>query len=206
MVNMPRALGPLAHLRHQVGRRGYFLLTLAVIDVYYGYSFIHPDSPAIASQNSYMLDVIPLTSHAQALWVWAAGWWMTAAFCLVSAFRTNDRLGYGMAFSLKIAWISANALAGFDGMPGAFTRCVVWSFIASSVLVIAKWPEPRHSLPEVIAEISSTGELPRFGHHLDDGRANGPDQGLGQPPGRDLGRLRGHLRHEGEPSGDAGEP
>jgi hypothetical protein len=153
-------------LRHQVGRRGYFLLTLAVIDAYYGWVFVSPETPSMAMQNRFLADVIPFATPAVALWVWAIGWWTTGAVCLVTAFRVDDRFGYGAAFSLKIAWIAANALAGFEGMPGAWTRVIVWSFVASSVLVIAKWPEPRHSLPEIIEEIQNSGEMPRV---FDDG-------------------------------------
>lgn len=150
-------------LKHQVGRRGYFLLTLAVVDFAYGWMIVFPDTPAQRAQNVWLAEVIPGLDTGPSLWVWAIGWWVTGAFCLVNAFRKDDRLGYGVAFSLKVAWTAANAVAGFGGMPGSATRCLVWGFFASCVLVIAKWPEPRNSLPEIVREIEQSGEIPRVG-------------------------------------------
>lgn len=152
-------------LMHRVGRRGYFLFMLGVVDVSYGYRMVFPESQAQSISNRYLAEVLWLHSERASLWVWAGLWWATALACFVNAFRRVDLTGFGMAFALKVIWLAANLIAGFHGMPGAYSRCVVWGFIASAVLVVAKWPEPRNSLPEVVAELESTGEiaLPRRG-------------------------------------------
>lgn len=152
----------MCRLRHRIGRRGYFLLTLAAVDFAFGYRFIVPDSVGQAMQNRWLAEIVPVHDHEVSLWIWALSWWMTGCFCLVNAFRRQDAWGYGMAFSLKVAFVAANWLAGSQGMPGSTTRVLVWSFIASAVLVIAKWPEPRYSFPEVAQELENTGEIRRI--------------------------------------------
>jgi hypothetical protein len=157
---MPRRpLWPRA-LAHRVGRRGYFLILLCVVDAIYGWRMVQPESPGQADQNRYLADVLWIDNREVSLWIWASIWWLAGAVCLFNAFRRQDRWGFGFAFGLKVIWVVGNALAGLNGMPGAYTRCVVWAFIASVVLMIANWSEPRYSLHEALTELEQTGELP----------------------------------------------
>jgi hypothetical protein len=167
-------------LVHRVGRRGYFLILLSVVDAFYGYRMLWPESAGQAEQNRYLSEVIDSLGERPSLWCWAVLWWGAGACCLVSAFRKQDYLGFGAAFTMKVIWVAGNVAAGLNGMPGWQLRSVVWAFIGSTVLVIAKWPEPHNSFPEVLAEMQSTGEIPRF--RQTDGGA-GPE-GPGDVDGR----------------------
>lgn len=156
-----------AVLRHRVGRRGFFLLTLAVVDFIYGRSLVYPETEAQALSNRWLADVIPGLGQQESLWLWAITWWVVGALCAINSLLRSDVWAYSAAFALKVAWVAANAVAGLSGMPGAINRCLVWGFIAACVLMIASWPEPRNSLPEVFRDIEQSGEIPRMGS--DDG-------------------------------------
>ncbi len=151
-----------------MGRRGYFLLTLALVCATYGWAFVDSSDPVRKAQNAYLAQVIPIDSVTTSWWVWAVLWWVTGLVCLVDAFRTDDHLAYGLVASLMAAWAVTNGWAALEGMPNGVTRAIVWAFIASAVLVISTWPEQLKLLQEL-----SAGEVPE------------PDAGERGPEGSD---------------------
>jgi hypothetical protein len=118
-------------IRRRIGRRGVFLLFLALLDGLYGYSFLI--SPSQVTQG---LD----------LWLspagWAAAWLATGAVCAGAAFISRDRLAFGLAALLKAAW---GVLQGYlweaEGLQRGWVGAVIWLAFAGTVLVIASWPE-----------------------------------------------------------------
>jgi hypothetical protein len=153
--------GLVVALARRIGRRGYFLLTLALVDFAYGRTFVWPADPGARVVNGYLTELVPFAADGAAAWVWMMAWWVVGAFCLVNAFRREDRWGYGMAVGIKIIYVGALTVAASEGMPNGTTRALVWMFIASAVFLISTWPEARRDIQDVAAEMERTGELPR---------------------------------------------
>lgn len=156
----PRKPAWLCRLMVRVGNRGQFLLLMGLLDVFIGYDFLHPSNAATALNNSYIARAIPIESYEASVWVWAFGWWMVAAFCIVNAFKHDDHWGFGMAISIKVAYVVAALFAVQAGLPNASRLIVIWSVIAAIVWRIARWPEPSRPIEELAAEIEATGEVP----------------------------------------------
>jgi hypothetical protein len=153
----------LRRLRHRIGFRGYFLLTLALVDVFAGLAFVRPASVASAETNNYLAKAIPFNDVNLANWTWAFAWWLVAAFCIVNAFKTErDHWGFGMAVAIKVAYVVTLVYATQHGMPDGWRRVVIWSFVASSVWVMSRWPEPARPLAVLIQEIEETTEIKRI--------------------------------------------
>lgn len=142
---------------HRIGYRGSTLLLLAAVDCAYGRTFIRGDeSQEIA--NRYLYQSLPFSDPRVSQWAWALAWWITGLFCLVNAFRRDDRWGYGMAVALKVAYVLAILYGGTLGMPNASTRSIVWTFIAAWVFIEARRAEPRRDIGEVARDMES-GEV-----------------------------------------------
>lgn len=134
----------LCELRHHVGRRGAALLILGIFDFVYGWTkMIHPDPISANSQQMQLLaELVPLDGPRTSMVVWGMAWWITGAFCVFNAFRTNDRWGYGMAMGVKISWIGGNAWAWTQGLVGGGSIVATWTFTFALVCLLAYWPEP----------------------------------------------------------------
>ena len=119
-------------LRHRVGRRGAFLLFLAILDAAIGYSLLTAPAAEVAAIHL----VLPV-----AVWAWA--WITVGAACAVSAFLTRDRTGYAVAAGLKAAWAGVTARAWLIyHIPQGWVGVVFWVAFAVTVLLISSWPEP----------------------------------------------------------------
>lgn len=153
-------VSPVRGLGRRIGFRGATLLLLALVDFAYARTFIHPD-PGQEIANRYLSAAMPFSDPAISRWTWALAWWITGLFCLVNAFRRNDRWGYGMAVALKVAYVLAILYGGTLGMPNASTRGVVWTFIAAWVLIESRRAEPHRDIGEVAREMEETGEIPK---------------------------------------------
>lgn len=116
--------------RTQVGRRGAFLLFLALLDVLYGYSLIATPPSAVH------LDLI--LSLAAWGWVWLSAGCLLAA----GAFVRRDRIFFAIASMLKTAWAGAWAVVWIkDPIPRAWVSVAIWAAFAAIVLVVSTWPE-----------------------------------------------------------------
>lgn len=126
----------LCHLRHQVGRRGIFLLFLALLDAASAYRLAWPD-PAVLSNRSYqyLASIAPLNA-------WSVAWFVVAAACLVGAFMTRDAFAFAAAAFLKFLWAAVYVIGWilYD-LPQGYFSAVIWAFAAVVVLVISTWPE-----------------------------------------------------------------
>lgn len=140
---MPDRLG---HLRARVGRRGTILLILAFIDFAFGGSLIFPTAASRIAPAAVWRD------HYAPTWMWGVAWMIVGAVLIVSAFMTNDEVGYTAAISLKIAW-SLTALASWflGGVERGWLSAAVWLVVSAMVYVISGWPE-HGSPPPLIDE------------------------------------------------------
>jgi hypothetical protein len=164
--HLRRAPEAVRRLARRVGYRGAFLLMLALVDFSYGRTFLWTEDPGARASNDYLVEVVPVADQDAARWLWALAWWITGMFCLVNAFRRNDRWGFGMAAALKVVYVGAIVIAGGHGMPNATIRGVVWGFFLCLVLLESRRPEPGRDIA-VIAEELDTGEVPRAEGHGD---------------------------------------
>lgn len=115
----------------RVGRRGAFLLFLALLDVLYGYSLLvtPPQGPGLHLVLS--LDV----------WGWC--WVATGIALLLGAFVKRDRVFFALAAFIKSAWAGAwvSVWVADDFYPRAWVSVLIWAAFAAAVLVVASWPE-----------------------------------------------------------------
>ena len=124
-------MGTWAGVRHRIGRRGAFLLFLAILDAAVGYSLLTAPPAEIAAVHL----VLP-----PAFWAWA--WLAVGAVCAVSAFLARDRAGFALAAGLKAAWAGVTARAWLIyHIPQGWVGVIFWLAFAITVLLISGWPE-----------------------------------------------------------------
>ena len=153
---------PLRTLIHRIGFRGYFLLTLAVVDVFQGLNFVQPGNPGQAQTNRYVGAAVPFDNPDTANWTWALAWWVVAAFCVYNAFKTTrDHWAFLMAIFIKVAYVTAMVYGSMHGMIDGPRRIVVWAWFASTVWVMSRLPEPPWTLIDLNEEIEDSIEILR---------------------------------------------
>jgi hypothetical protein len=114
----------------RVGRRGAFLLFLAILDVVFASYLLNP--PAGLPAQTYPL--LPGT-------VWGTWWAATGVVCIFGAFLKVDRVAYGLAALLKAAWGLRYAYLWYTGVSESWAAMTVWLVFAVTVLIVAGWPE-----------------------------------------------------------------
>lgn len=137
--------GVASRLWARLGRRGCFLLFLAVLDLVFAFSLYNPPATARRSASlTFFTAVAPL-------WVWALAWLIPGVLCAVQAFMRNDRLAYSAGMCIKVLWgcmYVAGAIAVH--LDRAYVGAVVWLAFALVVGLISTWPEAcdqSHSTP-----------------------------------------------------------
>jgi hypothetical protein len=118
----------------RVGRRGSYLLFLALLDLVYGWSLISIANPLL---NHIDLGLSPLT--------WGIMWAVTGLVCLIEAFATLDRLAFTMAVLLKFLWGTTMILSWWltATNPYGWIGGTVFLAFAAATAVISFWPEQR---------------------------------------------------------------
>lgn len=121
---------------YRLGRRGCFLLFLALLDYVYGLSLWAPTASSLNTpQNQFLTSIAPLT-------VWGWLWLAVAVACTVYAFRLRDGVGYAAAMFLKMLWGSVFALGWlFADVERAYLSAVIWLSFAGVVYLVATWPD-----------------------------------------------------------------
>ncbi|MBO2461660.1 hypothetical protein [Actinomadura violacea] len=118
----------------RVGRRGTFLLFLALLDWVYGASLCGHYA-RISPTYQFAAQVLPL--HA-----WAAVWVGVGLVCGAFAPARNDQLAFGAAIALKIVWGGLGLLGWLvEDIPRGYVSAVIWMAFAGVVLLIAGWRE-----------------------------------------------------------------
>lgn len=120
-------------VRSRVGRRGLFLLFLALLDVLYGWSMLVTPLPGAGLHL-----ILPITAWG---WVWIG----TGIYLTLGAFIRRDRSFFGAAAFLKAAWAGAWVSVWLSDplIPRAWVSVTIWAAFAGVVLVVASWPEVK---------------------------------------------------------------
>lgn len=123
--------------RDRIGRRGAFLLFLAMLDVLVAGSFAWPPKEvSLSSGLRYVAGIAPL-------WVWAGAWLAAGVCCAVGAFLRVDRWSFAAAMALKVLWGSLYLLGwAFGLVERGWVQAAIWLAFAAVVLLISTWAEP----------------------------------------------------------------
>lgn len=97
---------------------------------------------------------------------WGYAWWLVGVFCIVNAFRRDDRWGYGMAIGVKISWVLALVFAWYHGLVGGAGSVVLWLFVLGMALALAFRGEPVGELDQLTRQVAE--HLPHREDHDDD--------------------------------------
>lgn len=125
-----------SRLAARTGRRGAFLLFLALLDFTYGYSLFTTSAP---------LKVLDLLLPWEA---WAGIWVGVGAVCLAGAFVRRDRIAFALAAGIKGAWgLLYLDLWAVQHVPRAWVAVPIWLAFSATVLLVAGWPEPPARVP-----------------------------------------------------------
>lgn len=119
-----------------LGRRGSFLLFLALLDLVYGFSLLLPTADArINPSFLFLANILPLE-------LWGLLWLAVGLVCLVFAFRKQDSFGFAAAMFLKILWAMTFLLGWiFVGLPRAYLSATIWGAFVIIIWLISTWPE-----------------------------------------------------------------
>lgn len=131
-------------LLRRVGHRGGALLVFGAFDFVYGWTrLINPDPLTRASEQLQVIShLFPFLTPDSTLTTWGWMWWLAGAFCIVNAFRIDDRWGYGMAIGIKISWLGANAYVWSQGVAGGGSATATWLFVLALCSLLAFRAEP----------------------------------------------------------------
>jgi hypothetical protein len=126
-------------LQRHVGRRGAFLLWLAVLDLVYAYSLLSPPPSAMTNALTvYLASICPLA-------VLGVAWGAVGLICVVTAFLRADRLGFAAAICIKCVWTSLFIIGCFAGVERAYLSAAIWGTLAALVWIVVGWPEKAQS-------------------------------------------------------------
>jgi hypothetical protein len=115
----------------RVGRRGSFLIFLALLDLLFGYSLLTPAGP----QGEVDL-YLPEDAWA---WIWIG----VGVVCLFSAFVKSDRIAFTLAATLLIMWSGLMAIIWHvDRIPRGWVSAVIFFAFGIVCLIVSSWPEP----------------------------------------------------------------
>jgi hypothetical protein len=121
---------------HRIGRRGIFLLFLALLDLIVAYSYFYPTLRAIQNPTNVFL------AHIAPLSYWGLLWATVGSVCLVCAFAPKDALGYAAAMFLKLLWGTTFLLGWiFTDVERGYLTATIWLAFAGVTGLIATWPD-----------------------------------------------------------------
>ena len=128
------AKNPLMRLVYRIGRRGSYLIFLALLDLLYGYSIIAQAGPLFTQVNLYLSDD-----------TWGFIWIAASAVIFFNAFLRMDRVGYVVATVLKFVWGTLMLAAWMfqPNDPRGWVAAVIWFAFGILTAIVANWPEHR---------------------------------------------------------------
>lgn len=116
-------------MRRQIGRRGAFLLCLALYDISYG----------LYMALSYPIQHEPLIGETTWGWLWIG----VGLFLATGIFTRHDAPWYATAILIKIIWALEYFRLNFvEHITGDWIRGCYWIALCGMVIVAAWWPEP----------------------------------------------------------------
>jgi hypothetical protein len=119
----------------RVGRRGSYLLFLAILDFVYGWSLLSETNLVVSHLDLFVSPV-----------AWGVSWLVVGVICLIEAFLTLDRLAFSTAVLIKflwgitmiLSWAVNPVLAPFGWISGA-----IFLAFCGLTSVVSFWPEQR---------------------------------------------------------------
>lgn len=127
----------LSRVTHTIGRRGAFLLFLALLDFIYAFSLLTPSMEAKATPT------LAFLAGVGGLWLWAILWGTVGFICLVTAFLKKDAVGFGAAMFIKILWALLFLMGWlFADVERGYLSTTIWGSFALILSLVASWPEP----------------------------------------------------------------
>lgn len=121
-------------LLYRVGRRGAWLLFLALLDLVYGLGL--PELMRRPSSGlAFLASILPPE-------VWVGMWAAVGLACMVQAFAIRDRIAFTAATLLKVLW-GMVYLVGWMllDLPRGQVGAVIWLALAGVTVLIAGWRE-----------------------------------------------------------------
>lgn len=121
---------------HHIGRRGAFLLFLAMLDLIYAFALAFPTQQATDnSAYSFLALIAPL-------YFWAILWAVCGLTCLYYAFQIKDAPGFAVAMFIKVVWATLFLLGWmFADVERGYLSSAIWGAFAGLTAVIATWPD-----------------------------------------------------------------
>lgn len=134
---------------HRVGRRGFSLLFLGLLDVLYAQSlWSQPPEVRNTPGPQFVGTVVPLST-------WAVIWAMVGLVCLVQAFMRMDRVAFAAASALMLTWGLLNVAGWSVGeVPRGWVAGSIWVAFGAWITIIATWPETT----EVIRRVNGVAD------------------------------------------------
>lgn len=123
-------------LLKRVGRRGAFLLFLAVLFVNGALSFQNQDTKLLRQ-------VYPLFEYVPPV-VWAFSWVATAVFCAVAAMWSRfELLAFSLAQLMFTSWAGNYFWAWIEGspLPRPWSGMLIYLAFAGTIMLVAGWRE-----------------------------------------------------------------
>ena len=118
----------------RIGRRGSYLLFLAILDFIYGWALLNAFNPVVKLTDLFL----PVTA-------WAVWWLVTGAVCAVCAFLRDDRIAFMLATLIKFCWGSAMLFSWWLTTTNPLGWISGTLFLAFCAItgIVSFWPEQR---------------------------------------------------------------
>jgi hypothetical protein len=135
----------LMRITHRIGRRGCFLLFLALMDILIAYSMTPFTAVAKLPNYTYLAQYLPIQA-------WAGIWAGVGIVCGLQAFARRDHFAFTVAVALKLVWATLYLAAWVDaGVPRGWVGAVLFYALGGVTAIIASWPETRSLMLAAIA-------------------------------------------------------
>jgi hypothetical protein len=137
--------GTLMRVAHRVGRRGCFLLFLALLDLLLAYSMTPAATVAKLPTYAYLSQYLPLQA-------WAGIWAGVGIICGIQAFARRDHAAFTVAVALKLVWATLYIAAWMEAdVPRGWVGAVLFYALGGVTAIIASWPESRSLMLAALA-------------------------------------------------------
>lgn len=120
----------------RIGRRGAYLLFLAILDLTYAHGLFFPTERAASSPTYvFLAEIFPL--H-----MWAILWAVCGFICLIYSFKKTDAPGFTAAIFIKTIWALISLLGWlFGDIERGYISAAIWLLFVGVTGLIATWPE-----------------------------------------------------------------